>query len=399
MLPPLLQVLAQSALAAGADFARNHLSIGAVLLLLGALVGARLINLWLLQRSSRSDLRRRKPGEAGNSWFWREARFSLCVQLGALSLALALLPLTLLVGFAFAVRWVVRKAGAAWKKLRAAKAGQASAQGDSGEERASEPEKPGVLVASVAPSLLDGAMVSWVLWLLSLGADVLLAAKHDLGSGAGGLSYALLGTHSWLAWLWPLERDPATHLLVSGLVWTTAWWWSARILRLMRQGELNVNLYDGPSPNENQDRWARWYAARRRFEPFASFRKWSLLLLVATLPLLGLAALSLEPTPYAVSPAPFVLAAVTWLSLGLWLVLKGLFLPVEATAQVVAVAEVGHGWADVRADLEARLRVTFPPAEARRPGPVAARLRLEPPHPWLDSWLSAELLSRLVQSP
>ena len=104
-----------------------------------------------------------------------------------------------------------------WRKRQAVKAGlppPVDEDGDTGPvSRAG-----GVLVSAVAPSLLDGAAIAWVMWLLSIGADWLLATKYGLGTGAGGLAYLFLGTQPWLAWLslWVFVRQLELGALVQG---------------------------------------------------------------------------------------------------------------------------------------------------------------------------------------
>ncbi len=384
----LVQFVVQFVIAATTDFVRSSLSLGGALALVVGFCLIRLANFWLLQRGARRDLANCKPGQPSEAWWRREARTSLLVQGSVVGVSLLLLPLTILVG----IFLLLRKLWRVFKKWR-----ESRKQGEAGPPTPTPQEAPfGVLVAAIAPSLVDGAFAAWLMWLLCLLVDLVLTARFGLGAGAAGLEFAMLGNLGWLAWLSPLERHPATHLLVSGLVWTTVWWWSARLVRLANSAELGVNLYRAPDVFEGLPRWQRWYAARHVWEPHQSFRVWAKWLALGTLPLLLLACLALDPSPYALAPAPFVLAWCTWTSLGLWLLMRGLYQPVPLPAAQEKPPTERKGWLDVRADLEARWRVTFPRDEGEHLA-VSRNLRLELSDASLpmDDWLAGELLGSL----
>lgn len=397
----ILSVLAHVGVAAAVDVARAFATTANVLMALTGLLLVRLLMLWLLQRHLNKHVGALKPGESLTRWWRRELIFSNGMQAVATFLGVLLSPILVPVG----VMWGLVKAGkaaaAAVKKRRAkAAAGAPDASGadaEDGQEPAPAAEPPaepaGVLVASMTPSLLEAAGVAWTLWLLSCALDWLLSVRFGLGSGAAGLDYVILGTSPDLAWLWPLERDPAVHLAVSAVLWLGIWSWSARIIRIVQATDIARNLYVDADSFTGLQRWRRWYGTWEIWQPHASFRAWAVWLALISSVLLILAAFSLQPTPYRVAPAPFVLAVLSCFSLAVHLLFKGRFEPVSAAAVVETSNVTVRGWLDVRDDLEARLRVQFPPHSDRFRH--VARLNLQSDGLVADGWMWQELGKRL----
>jgi hypothetical protein len=358
-------------------------------LLLWAAIGvwlvARLLNLWLLQRRLNRDVPDATDGKAPSLW-WLEAQHSATVQGVGAVLGVVLLPVLLVFGAVWALRrWLKRRKEAA-----------AAAEADkNGVPLPPEPPPCGILVASVGPSLVDGALAAWALWAVVLAADWLLALKHGLGPGASGVDFVLSGLSPDLGWIWPLERFPQAHFALATFIWLSVWWYLARLARLVYAKDLTANLYRDEHTFDGLPRWRQWYASWTVWRADTSLVHWLRWLLVAALPLLLLATTSIDPTPYSVAPAPLALAWATWWSLGAHLVLKGRFEPVPPQLAFAATGTERAGWPEVRADLERRLRASFPDG-AMTVRPVQ-RLRIDTnASATLEPLLAADLLPGLA---
>lgn len=263
------------------------------------------------------------------------------------------------------------------------------------EASAPAPKLRGVLVVTHGPAYLSSAGWMVAALLLSRLAEPLLGTALGLSDFSFTWSYLLLGWHPAAHALVPLNARPGLALVLSAIGWGTAWWCTARVVRIGRGAWLN--RFDSRSSPESLPEWPRWGGSLSLYEPAKSFQRWAWPALGGSALLLVIGLSATNASVYRIDASFVVVGALVVLSQFLNLWLRGFYLPVEEEPKKdESVPSVeAKGWEDVVADLGTRLQAEKPPEQAI-PVPIQPLL-LKDGQPAEDGLVSAMVLELLPE--
>src|SRR6185436_4809535 len=189
---------------------------------------------------------------------------------------------------------------------------------------ANEKEAPvPLLVATLGPSYLLGALVTAGLYGLARLLEILLRTALGLAAGVSPWQVVTFGQSPDMGAYVPLDSFPYVAALAALGFWLAVAVWASRTTRVLLRGRLGRNLAAEREDASVLGFWRRQAGASLLFRPDRSYSGWASWVVAWAFPLLVWAWLSLAGEPWRVAPGELAVATVLWLSWAAHLLLRG----------------------------------------------------------------------------
>jgi hypothetical protein len=205
---------------------------------------------------------------------------------------------------------------------------QATGDEDAGEEEDEDnPDDEPLLVASLGPSFLGGAVITGFLYIFGIITEPLLRLQLRLSEGLPAWEFLIIGDRPELQWYLPLSEYPWMGGAVTVGFWCFLWWQSARIIRLVLHKQVGANLIGEIEDGGVLPYWRSWFGAPELYRPDDTYMRWAKWLPMASVPFLLFSWLSMGGDPYRMSPSMFAISLLLAISWGIHFSLEGIYRP------------------------------------------------------------------------